>query len=194
MRHTVRPFIKEFKKRSSKSSAPHPPIDDAGGDSAKPSFLDLSNFASFETSHDDEYQAALKAADAVFGRSSSAACVPEEVPASKDPVGRVLPSLIDEDSPLAVRLAAANKKTRRPRIVEKPEDFAPVRRRKSSHAPESEGTKASDEPAAANPSTEVLSVTAARREPTAIQKRWVLKTELKAGQKWQRRLCKAARR
>ena len=42
MRRTVRPFIKEFKSRSLKSSAAHPPPnDDADNNDPKPSLLDL---------------------------------------------------------------------------------------------------------------------------------------------------------
>ncbi|QXX76284.1 hypothetical protein MHY1_03124 [Methylovirgula sp. HY1] len=196
MRHTVRPFIKEFKKRSSKSTMPHPPIDDTENDGAKPlPFLDLGGFVAYENNHDDEYEAALKAADAVFGRSSSATSVEKEASSFKDVVGRVLPSLIDEDSALSIRLAAAEEKTRRRRkVVEKPDASSFPLRRKASRAPKRELVQAAAEQPAAMASPEVPNVSAPRREPSAIQKRWVLKTALKAGQKWQRRLCKAARR
>lgn len=193
MRHTVRPFIKEFKKRSSKSSAPQPPIDEADKKSAKPLFLDLGSFAAYENNHDDEYQAALKAADAVFDRRDSVACVQDEALASKDPVGRVLPSLIDEGAERTGRLAEADEKTRRGRKVEKPVRSPSIRRSKPARSPQSEVVKASAELLTANLSTEISNVSAPRRERSAIQKRWVLKTDLKAGQKWKRRLCKAAR-
>ena len=68
MRRTVRPFIKEFKSRSLKSSATRPPtIDDADKKDSKPSCLDPSVFATRQNNPNDKYKAALKAADAVFG-------------------------------------------------------------------------------------------------------------------------------
>lgn len=195
MRHTVRPFIKEFKRRSPKSSAPQPPINRADTDSAKPAFLDLSSFAAYENNRDDEYQAALKAADTVFGGNSSPAHVHEDASPSKDPVGRVLPSLIDQNDALADRLARAEEKARRRRKkTAEPESFTSIRRNKPSQAPKSEVTQASAERPVDSLATEISHVSEPRRERSSIQKRWVLKSELKAGQKWKRRLCKAARR
>lgn len=194
MRHTVRPFIKEFKKRPPKSSAPPPPNDNTDNDSAKPAFLDLGSFAAYETNHDGEYHAALKAADALFGRNGLATSVPEETLASKDTAGRVLPSLIEADTALTVRLAEADQKARRGRKTGNPENSSSIRRSKPSRTVKADVTKISVEPPVASLVAEVLNVPTVRRECSSIQKRWVLMTELKAGQKWKRRLCKAARR
>jgi hypothetical protein len=72
VRRSVRPFIKEFKTRSAKSSATHPqPIGDADNDGSKPSFLDLNVFTTRQNKFDDEHKVALTAADAVFGRRQS---------------------------------------------------------------------------------------------------------------------------
>ena len=70
MRPTVRPFKIEFKSRSSRSTPMRPPRgDDAGKDRATPSFLDVAAFTAGRNSHANNYEAAMKAADAVFGRS-----------------------------------------------------------------------------------------------------------------------------
>jgi hypothetical protein len=98
LRRTARPFIKEFKPRSAKSSATHPrPLGDADNDGAKPSFLDLNVFTTRANQFDDEHKVALTAAEAVFGRSSPGAPLPKASPLSIAPVGRVLPSLIRDD-------------------------------------------------------------------------------------------------
>jgi hypothetical protein len=95
MRRTVRPLIKEFKRRSLKSSAAYPPpIDYAGKNEPKSSFLDLGVFSTPQNSPNDERDAALKMADAVFGGRNLVAAVPENEPSSSRAVGRVLPSLI----------------------------------------------------------------------------------------------------
>ncbi len=105
MRRSVRPFIKEFKTRSAKSSATHPqPIGDADNDGSKPSFLDLNVFTTRQNKFDDEHKVALTAADAVFGRSSPVAPPPTASPLSIAPAGRVLPSLTRDDDVLIVRL------------------------------------------------------------------------------------------
>jgi hypothetical protein len=194
MRRSVRPFIKEFKTRSSKSSAPRPPaIDDAGKDGAESSFLDPSVFTTCQNDPDDKRKAALKAAGEVFGRSGSAAPVLEKVPSSIAPVGRVLPSLIDEVDALTVRLAEADKKTRRGRTARKAKNSSPIRRKKPTLQPPGDAVRVSTEQSAAKIPPEESIVSTSRRERRSIQKRWVLETELKAGEKWKRRLCKAAR-
>ena len=88
MRRTVRPFIKEFKTRSAKSSATHPqPIGDADNDGSKPSFLDLNVFTTRQNKFDDEHKVALTAADAVFGRSNPVAPTPNGVSVIQRPCG-----------------------------------------------------------------------------------------------------------
>jgi hypothetical protein len=42
-------------------------------------------------------------------------------------------------------------------------------------------------------SPDILIASGPQRERRSIQRRWVLRIELKAGEKWKRRLCKAAR-
>ncbi len=194
MRRTVRPFIKEFKSRSVKSSAAHPPpIDDADKNDPKPSFLDLGVFSTPQNNPNDGYKAALKVADAVFGGRNLAVAVPENDPSSSAPAGRVLPDLIEKDDALTVRLAAADEKTRRGRSTGKAMSPSPIRRKKPIFQPENETARVSLERPAANLSAQISIVSAPDRERRSIQKRWVLGTELKAGEKWKRRLCKAAR-
>ena len=194
MRRTVRPFIKELKSRSLKSSTPRPPtIDDAGKKGSKPSFLDLGVFTPRQNNTNDKYKAALKVADAVFGGGNLVVAVPENGPSSDAPAGRVLPSLIEKDDALTVRLAEADEKTRRGRSAGKAKSSSPIRRKKPILRPENETAIVSVEGPAATLSPEISIVSAPRREHRSIQKRWVLRTELKAGEKWKRRLCKAAR-
>ena len=139
MRRTVRPFIKEFKSRSLKSSAAHPPpIDDADKNDPKPSFLDLGVFSTPQNNPNDEYNAALKVADAVFGGRNLVVAVPENDPSSSAPAGRVLPDLIEKDDALTVRLAEADEKARRGRSVGKAMRPSPIRRKKTILQPENE--------------------------------------------------------
>ena len=182
MRRTVRPFIKEFKSRSLKSSAAHPPIDDADKNDPKPSFSDLGVFATRQNNPNDKYKAALKAADAVFGEGNLVVAVPENGQSSNVPAGRVLPSLIEKDDALTVRLAEADEKTRRGHKTGKATSSSPIQRKKPILQPESETATVSAERPAANPSPEISIVSASRRERRSIQKRWVLRTELKPGE------------
>jgi hypothetical protein len=194
MRRTLRPFIKEFKRRSLKSSAAcPPPIDNAEKNDLKPSFLDLGVFSTPQNNPNDEYNAALKVADAVFGGRNLAAAVPENDPSSSRAVGRVLPSLIQEDDALTIRLREADEKIRRGRGAGKAMGPSPIRRKKPILQPESETARVSVERPAASPPVEISTSSEPDRERRSIQKRWVLGTELKPGEKWKRRLCKAAR-
>ena len=193
MRHTVRPFIKEFKTRSAKSSAAHPQlISDADGDGSKPSFLGLNVFSTRQNNFDDEHKVALTAADAVFGIGSPVAPLPETSPFSNAPMGRVLPSLIGEDNPLAVRLTEGDGKSRRGRSVGNVKSSLPIRRKQPT--PKREVASVFPEQPASSFPPDLSIVSTPQREHRSIQKRWVLRIELKAGEKWKRRLCKAARR
>jgi len=129
VRHTVRPFIKEFKTRSAKSSAAHPQlISDTDNDGSRPSFLDLDLFSPRQNYSGDEHKVAFTAADAVFGRGSPAAPLSEASQLSNAPKGRVLPSLIGEDDPLAVRLTDSDGNSRRGRNAAKVKSSLPIRR------------------------------------------------------------------
>ena len=194
MRRSVRPFIKVFKNRSPKSSATHPrPISDADNDASKPSFLDLSVFRTCQNKFDDEHKVALTAAEAVFGRSNPAAPLPKASPLSNSPVRRVLPSYIAEDDLLTVRLTEGDGRSCGGRSVGKVKTFFPIRLKKPTLQPESEVASGYLEWPPTRLSPDILIVSSPHRERRSIQKRWVLMTELKAGEKWKRRLCKAAR-
>ena len=82
MRRTARPFIKEFKTRSAKSSATHPrPLGDTDNDGSKLSFLDLNVFTTRQNKFDDEHKVALTAAAASGGST------PKGVPVIQHPCG-----------------------------------------------------------------------------------------------------------
>ncbi len=194
MRRTVRPFIKEFKTRSAKSSATYSrPIGDADNNGSKPSFLDRNVFMIRQNKFDDEHKVALTAADAVFGRSNPVAPLPKASPLSDAPVGRVLRSYVAEDDLLTVRLTEGDGKSRSGRSVEKVKSSFSVRFKKPTRQPEGEVARDFLERPATSFSPDKLTVSAPRRERRSIQKRWVLRTELKPGENWKRRLCKAAR-
>ena len=194
MRRTVRPFIKEFKTRSAKSSATHPrPLGDTDNDGSKLSFLDLNVFTTCQNKFEAEHKEALTAADAVFGEGSPVAPLPKASPLSNAPVGRVLPSYIGEDDLLTVRLTEGDGKSRSGRSVGKVKSSSPIRLKKPTLRPESEVAGGFLERPATSFSMDILIVSTPHRDHRSIQKRWVLRTELKAGEKWKRRLCKAAR-
>jgi hypothetical protein len=194
VRHIVRPFITEFKNRSIKPLAGHPgPLGDARNDGSKPSFLDLGVFAIRQANYDDERNAALKAADAVFRKGGSAASAPETAPSSNAPAGRILQSLVAADDAPAVRSADADEKIRRGRGLAKAENSSAVRRKKPALQPKTEVARVAVEQRAGSSSPEASAVSRPRRERRRIQKRWVLESELIAGEKWKRRLRQAAR-
>jgi hypothetical protein len=194
VRRTVRPFIKEFKTRSAKSSAAHSQlISDADNDGSRPSFLDLGVFSTRQNNNGDERKVALTAADAVFERESPVVPLPETSQLSNAPVGRVLPSLISENDPLPVRLTDGDGKSRRGRNAGKVKSSLPIRRKQPTLRPKSELASDFLEQPAASLSANILIVSMPFRKRRSIQKRWVLRSELKAGEKWKRRLCKAAR-
>ena len=138
MRPTVRPFKIEFKTRSSRSTPMRPPTsDDAGKDRATPSFLDASVFTAGRNSHANDYEAARKAAEAVFGRSVPAAPGPETNPPLNAPVGRVLPSLIENSVAPTIRLAEADEKPVRRRAAGRAKATSRVQPKKPTVQPES---------------------------------------------------------
>ena len=194
MRPTVRPFKIEFKNRLSRST-PMRPLrgGDAGEERATPSFLDVGVFAAGRRSHTNGYGDAMKAADALFARSVPDALAPETNPSSNTPTGRVLPSLIENGDTLAVRLAETDEKPRRKRATGKVKAASPVRPKRPRAQPESAVAEVSVEqpPTSIPPDTSIA--TAPERELRSPKKRRLLDAELKAGEKWKRRLCKAAR-
>src|SRR5208283_6129056 len=102
MRHIVRPFKIEFKSRSLRSVPMRSPTGgDAGKDSATPASKDAGVFLADRHSRANAPEAAMKAAQAVFGRTSSPGPAGEAILASNAPVGRVLPSLIENGGLLA---------------------------------------------------------------------------------------------
>ena len=192
MRPTVRPFKIEFKTRSSRSTPMRPPTsDDAGKDRATPSFLDVSVFTAGRNSHANDYEAARKAAEAVFGRSVPAAPGPETNPPLNAPVGRVLPSLIENSVAPTIRLAEADEKPVRGRAASRAKAASRVQPKKPTVQPEPAVTQDSVEQSATKIAPETL--IAPDHERRSLQKRRVLDANLKAGEKWKRRLCKAAR-
>jgi hypothetical protein len=187
MRHTVRPFKIELKSRSSRSKPMCPPkVGDADRAVSAPSFLDTSHFLAARGNHASGYDAAMKAAEAVFDRGASIARVCE-APPSTAPMGRVLPSLIENSDALAVRIADADVKARR--NVARQAETSPIRRKKTNTPSESAVAAESVERVA----TETSPAAAPDRERRSIRKRRLLDAELKIGEKWKRRLCTAAR-
>ena len=137
-------------------------------------------------------EAATRAAHAVFGRTSSPAPAPEAIPASNAPVGRVLPSLIENSGVLAVRPAEADQKAGRSRAVRKAKAASPARARRSP-VPAEDGVVLEPPKQAATKNVPETPTAAPDCERRSARKRRLLDAELKAGEKWKWRLCKAAR-
>jgi hypothetical protein len=197
VRRPVRPFVIEFKPRSSKSSAPRSPrIDDAGKANATPAFLDVSVFTASRSVQGD-YETAMKAADAVFGRSAAVAAEPIAPPNA--PTGRVLPSLIESVDAPAIPSMEIEEKPRRGRVARKAEMAPPVqvksrvRPKTPTVRPESVAPQDFVKPAAIVSQPNTPTAAEPDREPRSLRKRRLLDAELKAGERWKRRLCKAAR-
>jgi hypothetical protein len=194
MRPAIRPFKVEFKTRHSKSSAPPPrPSDGAGKDPAIPSFLDVGIFTAGLGSHADGYDAAMKAADALFARSVPAAPTLETISPPNTPVGRVLPSLIENNDVLAVRSRDADAKPRRSRVAKQAKAASFVRPKQPTIQQEGAVAPASLKQAAIEIAPETPIAAASERERRSVQKRRLLDAELKIGEKWKRRQCRAAR-
>lgn len=183
MRQPVRPFITAYKNRSSKSRTSRPwDIDDPEKVLPKPLPVDLSADAPAMSGLDADYLAAMAAADAVFG-GKAVELVALQGPANI-PTSRILPCLLQDEAQLASPAEEAKKPRRAPRAVK------PLGR-KAVKPPAI--AKKVIEPSQIIGTPEIPNVPATRRERSSIQIRWVCKTELKPGEKWKRRLCKAAR-
>lgn len=197
MRRTVRPFVKEFKTRWSKSSKPpatEPCLD-------KPHFLqpfpNADETAQAFSREDEDYRAALKAADAAFGMPHPIA------PISVAPlphVGRVLPSLIEEPPPYPVRSLESKQKSQAKRKA--PSKSSAVAKVKKPASSTKQKASAPSQPAslkslvAIGPQSGIVEPgtgSSTRHEARSIRKRWVQKVELGPGEKWKRRLTKHAR-
>ena len=100
---------------------------------------------------------------------------------------------IAEGDLLTVRLTEGDGRSCGGRSVEKVKTFFPIRLKKLTLQPESDVASGYLEWPPTRLSPDILIVSSPHRERRSIQKRWVLMTELKAGEKWKRRLCKAAR-
>jgi hypothetical protein len=194
MRRIVRPFIKEFKSNLSKSAPRARPLRDRSESPSKAPTLDPALIEPRRDKLEDSYRVALEAADAVFGRRDAATIpLPDPNAAPPPPRGRVLPSLVDQEDALAIRLKAAEQ-TRRGRKPGKPKIAGPVRRKTPTRPPQKKERPVFvvEEPAVTVvPEKELAPATRRKRRP--IQERWVLRTELRPGEKWKRRFCKAAR-
>jgi hypothetical protein len=164
---------------------------DAGKDRATPSFLDVSVFTAGRNSHANDYEAARKAAEAVFGRSVPAAPGPETNPPLNAPVGRVLPSLIENSVAPSIRLVEADEKPVRSRAASRAKAASRVQPKNPTVQPEPAVMEDSVEQSATKIAPETLIAPDHKRR--SLQKRRVLDANLKAGEKWKRRLCKAAR-
>ncbi|WP_051079625.1 hypothetical protein [Methylosinus sp. LW4] len=225
MRRIVRPFVKEFKSRSAKAAAGRlGPLEEATPD-PKPAFLDLSTFAprvvEREVHHDDSYEAAMKAADLVFGKKAEPVTTAEAAPGATT-TGRVLPSLIEIVAPQPEPEEPVRRGPGRPRGVKKavepkieaeiealakaPTRARPGRPRKTTEAAPAPTPRRAPAPTPApaaivapRPAPIAIPVAAVESEPKGrrvrrpIQLRWVLDKELRAGERWKRRLPEAAR-
>ena len=169
---------------------------DAGKDRATPSFLDVSVFTAGRNSHANDYEAARKAAEAVFGRSVPAAPGPETNPPLNAPVGRVLPSLIENSVAPSIRLVEADEKPVRGRAASRAKAASRVQPKKPTVQPEPAAMQDLVEQSATEQSATKIApetLIAPDHERRSLQKRHILDAGLKAGEKWKRRLCKAAR-
>jgi len=187
----TRPFITAYKNRSSKSRPSDTwTIKETENAKADSSLNDLSALAAVDLTPDAAYFAALKAADAVFGREVDERPRVPPQPATP-PTGRILPNLLQEDVLSSRPASPAPKKTRRARQPAKVKAAVRAKPKK----PKREALSAAPTPAvqpAREAEPEIVLATSSRAR-RSIQKRWVLKTDLRAGERWKRRLGKFAR-
>jgi hypothetical protein len=92
-----------------------------------------------------------------------------------------------------IRLAAADKKSPSKRVAGKAKAISSLRPTKRKTRPASAATQAPDEQATKELTPETRNVATQDRSRRSIHKRRLLDAELKAGEKWKRHLCKAAR-
>ncbi len=171
-----------------------PPTGEEALKDAARSFLDASVFTPARDSHSSDYEAAMRAADAVFARRAPPTPAIEPSPAPNAPVGRVLPSLIEsKEDPLAARLTNADEKPRVSRGKGKIKAPSPRRQKKPVARVKAAAAPAPAQRPIAIIPPEVNIVSPPVHERRSVQKLRLLDAELKAGERWKRRLCKAAR-
>lgn len=193
MRQPTRPFITAYKGRSPKSRTSNPwKIDEPENASGSPSLNGSSASAAPEVERDASYLAALNAADAVFGAKMAER--PQILSPSTGLPGRVLPNLLQDDVISDPPARGASTRTRRVRQPAKVAEAVPAKPKKAKPqtAPQAVVTPIFTAPRAKEPEPEVILKTSSRAIRT-IRRKWVLKTELKAGETWKRRLSKFAR-
>jgi hypothetical protein len=243
MRRPIRPFVTEYKSRSQKSP-PRAPAEEHDAE-PRPRFLETPAPAprAREDGHDDGYEAAMKAADLIFGKKLAPAepvettpahvpgpanpvyaeaeavfAPPQAIPAAVDtpaaaPTGRILPSLIENEfaQPAEREAEPPPRKRGRPRKVVPVEpqnvEALQIAEPKAVRAPAPTAKRATRRPAPEpdlvveldlddefDPTNDAADATPSTRRPRRpIQTRWVLRTELMAGEKWKRRLTDRSR-
>lgn len=190
MRQPTRPFITAYKGRSSKARTSNPwKIEEAASAGAGPSINDVRAPSAPGVERDASYLAALEAADAVFG---ARAAEPPPVPRATSAPGRVLPNLLQEDVASALPARGALTKTRRARQPAKVAKAVPAEPTKAKPRTAAPAPPTPPTPAVEAPRPEIT-IDASPRAISMIQRKWVLKTELKAGERWKRRMSRFAR-
>ncbi|MGJ0424993.1 hypothetical protein [Methylocystis sp.] len=190
MRQPTRPFITAYKGRSPKSRISNPwKIKEAENAAGSISLKDPSAAAAVDVERDATYLAALDAADAVFGgRAAEHSQIPPEPNGHR---GRVLPNLLEADVINDPPARGASTRTRRVRQPAKVAKAVPAEPKKVKPQPAVAPPNLTLQ-RAKEPEPEVILKTSSRAIRT-IRRKWVLKTELKAGESWKRRLSKFAR-
>jgi len=191
MRQPTRPFITAYKNRSTKSRASDSwKIKEDETAKAETSLNDLSALTAVEVEPDAAYLAALKAADAVFGREADKP-PPASPQPNRLPTGRVLPNLLQEEIVNSRPARAPSKKSRPGRPPAKAK--APVQTKPKRPKRQAQSTAPTPAAQPARASEPEMALDSSARTGRAIREKWVLKTTLKAGERWKRRLGKFAR-
>ena len=194
LRHIVKPFVKEVKGRWAK------PTKRRVGTEAEPSHdgsvqhATLPAAAADADGRADTHEAAVRAANALFEKQR-AAPVPE--PSAREPAventaprraGRILPSLInnvpEDDGRPSPRAKASPKPKPTPKPARRKSQVLPIEEPTRQQA----GTKASTKRISAAQDSNAPAAPTSRRASRRLQRRWVLRSEPMAGQKWKKRL------
>lgn len=186
----TRPFITAYKGRSSKSRTVNPwKIEETENTDGRSSPKEPSPSAYREIERDPSYLAALDAADAVFG--GKAAELPQMQPPSTGRQGRVLPNLLQNDAASAPPASAESNRKRR---VGRPAKVAePIRAEPKKPKPRTVAVAPTPPVQRAKEREPAIVPDGSSRSTRTIQKKWVWKTELKAGENWKRRMSRFAR-